>query len=40
MQQKPNDRGVLTLRLKQLLNTETKTNTSPPENRLIQRRRL
>jgi len=40
VQQKPNDRGVLTLRLKQLLNTETKTNPNPPENRLIQRRRL
>jgi hypothetical protein len=40
MQQKPNDRGVLTLRLKQLLNTETKTNPNSPENRLIQRRRL
>ena len=32
MQQKPNDRDVLIWRLKQLLNTETKTNSNSPKN--------
>jgi hypothetical protein len=32
MQQKPNDRDLLIWRLKQLLNTETKTNSNSPRN--------
>ena len=33
IQQKPNDRDVLIWRLKQLLNTETKTDSNSPRSR-------
>ncbi len=40
MQQKPNDREVLILRLKQLLKTETNTHPNPPGNHAVQKRRM
>ena len=40
MHQQPNDRDVLTWRLKQLLNTETKTNPDQPRNPTLQKRKL